>query len=221
MGGFVAGGALFYFVLTLPISRSGSIYNRTYHVIAHPVVLALAVPPNALSRREHIQWLDPVGLDLARTVEPDTSFMGPTYERALWRYYWRLWRQHPGEMMAIYLAKWRLATTGSAWFVDHNMSGTAKHLFVSSRYFESGISFTILFAAMVIIAVCLGGMYCPSVGMLVATIASFGLFIALESAIIFPFFFLPYHNAYLFALFVTNLVCFQIVVNGAWWVVHR
>ena len=43
--------------------------------------------------------------------------------------------------------------------------------------------------------------------------------ITLESAIIISFFFLQYHNALLFVLFVTNLMFFQILVNAACWMI--
>ena len=217
VAGFCVGGGLFYLVFTYPLTRSGVTFNYTYHAVAHPLVLSLALPPNALSQREGIRWEDAVGLDLAHRVDPTATFLGPSYERALLTYYWRLWRQHPREMLSIYLAKWRLSTTGSATFVDANMSSLAKRLFGPTRYLKSGISFTVLFLVTVIAALYLALRYSPSAGILVATLAGAGFFVTLESAIIMPFFFLQYHNAQLFVLFVTNLMFFQIVANAACW----
>jgi hypothetical protein len=99
------------------------------------------------------------------------------------------------------------------------MSSLAKRLFGPARFFESGISFTVLFLAIVIAALSLGPGYSPSAGILLATLAGAGFFVTLESAIIMPFFFLQYHNAQLFVLFVTNLVFFQVLVNAACWMV--
>jgi hypothetical protein len=217
LAGFVAGGGLFYLAFTYPLTRSGVTFNYTHHAVAHPLVLSLALPPNALSQREGIQWADAVGLDLAHRVDPDAAYLGPTYERALLTYYSRLWREYPREMLSIYLAKWRLSTTGSAKFVDTNMSSLAKRLFGPTRYLASGISFSVLFLGLVIAALYLGLTYSPSAGILAATLAAAGLSITLESAIIVPFFYLQFHNAQLFVLFVTNLLFFQTLVNAVWW----
>jgi heme/copper-type cytochrome/quinol oxidase subunit 4 len=121
-------------------------------------------------------------------------------------------------MLGIYLEKWRLSTTGSASFVDGNMSALAKQMFGPTRYLKSGISFTVLFLVTVIAALWVGRRYNPSAAILVATVAGAGFCITLESALIMPFFYLQYHNAQLFALFFVNLVALQILVNAAWWI---
>jgi hypothetical protein len=196
-------------------------FNYTYHAVAHPLVLSLALPPNALSQREGIQWSDPVGLEIAHRVDPNAQFFGPTYERALLAYYSRLWRQQPREMLNVYLTKWRLSTTESARFVDANMSPLAGRLFGPTRYLTSGISFTALLLVIAIAALFLGHRYSPGAGILMATLAGAGFLVTLESAIIMPSFYLQYHNALLFVLFVTNLMFFQILVNaGAWMLTH-
>jgi hypothetical protein len=78
-------------------------------VIAHSLVLGLAVPENALSRAEGIRWDDRVGLTLARRVNPSVSYLQEGYETALFAYYRRLWRQHSGEMLKVYLEKLRVS----------------------------------------------------------------------------------------------------------------
>jgi len=97
------------------------------------------------------------------------------------------------------------------------MSSLAKRLFGPTRYLASGISFSVLFLVLVIAAFYFGLTYSPSAGILAATLAAAGLSITLESAIIVPFFYLQFHNAQLFVLFVTNLLFFQILVNAVWW----
>jgi len=101
------------------------------------------------------------------------------------------------------------------------MSSLAKRLFGPTRYLESGISFTVFFLVSLMAALGLALMYSPGAGILLATFAAAGFLITLESAIIMPHFFLQYHNAQLFVLFVINLVFFQILANAAWWTVAR
>jgi glycosyltransferase involved in cell wall biosynthesis len=215
LAGFLAGAGLFYVVCVYPLTRPGATGNLTYHSVIHPVVLSLALPANELSKREGIRWLDAVGLDLARRVDPDATYMGPTYERALMTYYSRLWRRYPSEMLGIYMAKWRLSTTGSLIFVDAKMSSLARRLAGPTRYVGSGIGFTALFLLLTIGAIYLGQKYSLGAGMLAATVAGTGFWITIESAIIMPEFYLQYHNAQLFGLFLTNLLFFQMIVNAA------
>jgi hypothetical protein len=217
--GFLVGGIGAHMSLTYPLTRSGATFNYDHHAVIHPLVLSLDLPPNALSQREGIRWADAVGLDLARRVDPGVSFMGPTYERTLLRYYVGLWRHYPREMLRIYFDKWRLSTTGSVTFVDDNMSPLAKQVFGPLRYVKSGIGFTLLFLVTVIVALVVGRTYSPGAAILVATVAGTGFFVTVESALIMPFFYLQYHNAQLFALFFVNLVVLQILVNAASWIV--
>jgi hypothetical protein len=213
--GFALGGVLFYLAFTYPLTRSGANYNYTHHVVAHPLVLSLAVPPNALSEREGIKWSDVVGPELARTVDPTASYLGPTYERALLTYYTRLWRRYPREMLDIYLAKWRLSTTGSVTFVDDRMGSWAQLLLGPTRLLNSGIGYSALFLFTTIGAMYLADRYHPAAGILGASLAAAAFFVTLESAIIMPLFYLQYHNAQLWVLFLINLLCYQAVVNGA------
>ncbi|MEZ5889990.1 MAG: hypothetical protein R3D52_06860 [Xanthobacteraceae bacterium] len=87
-------------------------YNAAHHPIAHPLVLGLGVPSNPLATREGIKWDDPVGIELARRADPDATFLGPTYEHALFSYYFDLWRKYPVEMLGIYLSKFNVAGKG-------------------------------------------------------------------------------------------------------------
>jgi len=217
LAGFVAGGGLFYLIFTYPLTRSGVTFNSTYHSVAHPIVLSLALPRNALSEREGIRWSDSVGPELARRVDPGVTYLGPNYDRALLTYYSGLWRRLPHEMVNIYLTKWRLSTTQMTPWVDANMSSLAQHVLLPTRWLTSGIGFTVLFLLITMAALCLGHRYNPSAGVLVATLAGAGFLISIESAIIMPFFYLQYHNAQLFALFFVNLLFFQILINAGWW----
>ena len=87
---------------------------RTAHTVSHPLVLGLANPPNALSRREGIEWSDSNGVVLARRIDSGVFLSGPGYEEALWRYYLSLWKKYPMEMVSIYTRK-LFDTTESAF----------------------------------------------------------------------------------------------------------
>jgi hypothetical protein len=98
----VIGLAFFDRTFVAPLRARGIDVN---HTIAHSLVLGLSNPPNALSTREGIEWNDAIGVELARRVDPNAVFLGPTYESALFTYYARLWDGHPGEMRQIYFRK--------------------------------------------------------------------------------------------------------------------
>ena len=108
-GAFSLAFVIFHVVFIRPIDRLPATQNLSYHVIAHPIVLGLAIPPNPLARREGIEWNDRVGLDLARRIDPGVTEMNQQYENALFAYYWGLWRQHPDKMASLYWKKLRLA----------------------------------------------------------------------------------------------------------------
>jgi hypothetical protein len=104
--GIAAGFLLFQATFIWTLQRHiPPAYNYADHALWHPIVLGLANPPNALAEREGIQWYDPVGLTLARRIDPDATFLGPTYDSALGRYYFGLWRKHPWEMLEVYRSK--------------------------------------------------------------------------------------------------------------------
>lgn len=111
---FALGFILFNRMFIAPILPSGPAgqQNASYHPIAHPLVLALAIPENRFSRAWGIRWDDTVGPSLAQTMVPDAVYLGPGYESGLLLYYLRLWMQHPEQMRYIYWRKFRLAATG-------------------------------------------------------------------------------------------------------------
>lgn len=108
-----------------PVRQAPSTVNSSVHGIAHPLVLGLAMPPNALSAREGIEWNDGVGLILAQRIDPAVGFLGEGYERALFAYYRGLWQREPGEMAAIYLAKFHAASNATF----EALSSTAEAIF--------------------------------------------------------------------------------------------
>jgi hypothetical protein len=117
------GAYIAVFVAPLRIPDDAEVSNYVYHTFAHELVLGLAVPENDLSRREGIQWDDMVGFALARRAIPEVTYLGPRYEEALLKYYRGLWRQHPGDMVRVYVAK--LRSDGDEVFLSAARIGSA------------------------------------------------------------------------------------------------
>src|SRR5262249_7398834 len=109
IGIFAVGFTVFQYVAIAQRLPAASKANYSYHAIAHPLVLSLALPPSPLSRSEGIAWNDEVALGLARREDPAATYLGPTYERALLRYYTGLWRREPRAMAGVYLGKFETA----------------------------------------------------------------------------------------------------------------
>jgi hypothetical protein len=151
---FVAGFFLYTATLVSPpraaANASGSQY--VYHTFAHPLVLGLGVPENDFSKREGIAWNDELGIVLARRAMPDTTYLGATYERALLRYYWSLWREHASEMTHVYLLK--LQSTADEVFLS--AAGIGQQFFLPQapfRWLDHLTSGPILFALVVVVFV--------------------------------------------------------------------
>jgi len=108
---FGVGYGVYVAAFVVPL-RNRSVSNYSYHTFAHPLVLGLGVPENSLSRREGIEWLDDRGQTLARRTVPDATYLGPTYEAALMRYWFGLWRRYPRDMASTYFLKLRSTGTG-------------------------------------------------------------------------------------------------------------
>ena len=81
--------------------------NSSYHSIAHALLLGVATPVNPFAERLGIEWNDDIGATLAHQIDPSVSYLGPGYERALFTFYFRLWRQYPADMLALYEFKVR------------------------------------------------------------------------------------------------------------------
>jgi hypothetical protein len=214
LAGFAVGVAILHVICTRPITRLGIAHNRVYHVIGHPLVLGLAIPENELSKREGIEWNDAIGGNLARRVDPNATYLGPTYEQAMLTYYWGLWKRYPREMVSTYLTKWRVSSTGSLGFVYSNMTRPSKLLFLPEVLLSSGIDFTGVAVALILAAVYMARQFRASTGMMMAAIGVTVFLLTLESAVIMSGFYITYHNALLFGLFFINLTVFQAGANG-------
>lgn len=103
-------------------------FNYSHHPISHPLVLALGIEKSDLSEREGIIWKDSRGEALAQKVDPNTTFLSPTYEKALFTYYIQLWKEHFLEMIDIYCTKIKKSKTFI--YFGHGPFFTAIHIFI-------------------------------------------------------------------------------------------
>jgi hypothetical protein len=211
--------------------RSGFAEVSTHHSIAHPLVLGIANPPNELSQREGIEWVDANGLELARRVSPDVTLGGPGYESALFSYYRQLWREHPGAMARIYLNKMFAATRAVFDFLSQRGERPGTVLFwtsksgrflVMSGYSIRLVSRLVTLGPVFLVAFIAGVWWMDSWGLArswsVAALSASGVGAFLEAAIILGSVTLWY-NAVL--IFVTTFVGLLVVDGILAWVATR
>jgi len=210
---FVAGYAVFHFSL-LPHVREIGGNSYSNHVIAHPLVLSLAVPDNPLAEREGIKWNDSVGLALARRVDPSVEDMRPGYESALFRYYFGLWRRYPRDMFNIYFDKWRIAgasVLASASRGDWNW--TTMGVMAAPKRLTNGFEFLgVLLVTAIVTFVGYVRVRAPLL-MGACLMAVAGLWLLAETAIIMPAYAVKYHQSLLLVVAVLTLLGVQGVVS--------
>ena len=194
---FGAGYLLFTFLLIRPLVPAGPHTNYAYHTVAHPLVLGLAMPPSDLSRREGIVWNDEAGLALARRMIPDAIYLGDSYERALFAYYWDLWKRYPWEMIALYAAKFETAGEGmvDAGRADDERARTAGVL-AAINLPATGTWLMAFFLAAFLAAGIVLRRRGALLGLLFSLLSLAAIGVLAEAAIIIPTFRLMYH-AYL------------------------
>lgn len=132
--GVALGGLALDRVAFRPAREVRSELNAHHHVVAHPLVLSLALPPNDLARSEGIAWDDFQGIVIARREDPAARYLRPGYEAALFSYYRRLWRERTWDMVRTYAAK--LGTAGAA--TRAHCRGAFRDLSVGSFFVRTG-----------------------------------------------------------------------------------
>ena len=210
---FAMGYAAFNWLLIRPLIPTGPHTNMAHHVVAHPLVLGLAVPPSDLSRREGIVWSDEAGLVLARRMIPDATYLGPDYERALFQYYRGLWRQYPGEMTRIYWSKLAMAANGM--FAEpggETESQSTARMLALPRVRPNGIWLMLLYVGVLLKSARSYRRHDRLLGLLFSLLSVAAIALLAEAAIIAPVFRLMYH-AYL--LIYTALVALIVLQAGA------
>lgn len=194
--------------------------NYSYHVVAHPLVLSLAVPENRLALREGIKWLDETGLVLARRIDPSATYLGASYQNALYRYYWSLWREHPRDMVGIYLEKFNVAGNGLAQSVSRD--GRAIWTFLYPwTIFDNGFVRLWAMTTLLVGSALAYRQWRRVFAALVAMLSLVALLLDVEMAMIMPSFTVSYHNFTVFYVVVTGVLAAQMGMNAAVWLATR
>jgi hypothetical protein len=212
---FVAAYAVGHAVLVRPMERLGG-EGIVHHPIAHPLVLALAMPENDLSRREGLKWDDLNGLEIARRIDPSVTYLSPAYERALTQYYVSLWRRHPIDMIAVYRLKFASAGGGvleeTVRLLEH--VGLPKR--VGRRLAAVDVS-GFLFMGVTLATGALGWIlyrrHDAALGFTWTLISIGAIGTLLESALIMPRFYVFYHSVLLLYVLVTPAIAVQLVAD--------
>ncbi len=212
---FCVGMGIFNISLVQPIENLSTGYNRSYHVVAHPLVLSIAVPENDLSQREGIKWNDGVGLSLAHKIDPNVTYLGNNYEKALFTYYFKLWIYYPNEMVNIYWQKLKLAGSQIPnWIIK---SDAINLFFLKNNFplgiFANGLISISIFAGVSLLGIFLKNYFSAALVFALTSICGSGALLLLESAIIKPYFTPTYHSYLVFLFLFFTLTLCQLLFN--------
>jgi SAM-dependent methyltransferase len=169
----------------------------SYHTVAHPLVLSLAIPESKLSRREGIIWSDGAGITLARKMIPEAVYLGNRYDEALFKYYRHLWTAYPGEMAWLYVRKFMAAGVQQIAVLrgQGGIGGRAAALLLKPMaLLANGLLLLILFLGLTAGAL-VSAVRQPRVfPLMLALLSAAAILVLTESAIIMPLYVPSYHN---------------------------
>jgi hypothetical protein len=197
--------------------------NYHYHVVWHPIVLGLAIPENEFAKAQGISWSDAVGPTLAKKINPETSYLGPTYERDLMLYYVKLWQQHPNEMANIYINKFKVAgmdaLSGGGYFSNaypgyHIFRTWISNMVSILKLFPDGRF--LLGALLTIFGISLISIRCIKnrpMSFLFSSVVLAETLIFFEHAIIIPSFAITHFSFLLFGFVFCSLYIYQVPIN--------
>lgn len=236
VGSFTFGYVLFALLLIRPLRADlagvgeANDTNISYHIVAHPLVLGLGLPPSLLSIKEGIEWADPAGVHLARSIDPRVQNLSRGYEEALFRYYIQLWTRYPHEMREIYVVKF--------WHAGRNMLSVLSEYssnFVGGAQLRtvirplSWVSNGITLFVLYLTAALLGWLALLRTGsplsLLTCLFGTSAALLQIETAAIIPFFHMSHHGAQLLAHIVLCVIAWQIGIElchrGLRWLAGR
>jgi hypothetical protein len=217
--GAAASYGLFSLFFIRPLAKApGEGPTYAYHVVMHPVVLGLALPPNPLSLREGIGGSDLVGHTLAQRVDPGVAYLREGYEQALFRYYLGLWARHPDEMLAIYKNKFLIAGRHivSALGAEDPFKGQplARAVILPVAWLPNGLALLALYVVAFGLAGAAHLRWGAPLGFLAALVMAAAGLLYLESALIDPFFVLSHQSSQLVCLFFLGLLSWQLLLES-------
>lgn len=216
--GFAAGYQSFQRTFIKPIDDLPLSRNFTYHVVFHPLVLSLALPPNDLAEREGIAWDDKVGYDIASRVHPGVEPLSADYERALSDYYFGLWRSEPLSMVSIYWHKWGLALTDIPTYSSEPFQHRLFRLVLwPVRRISHGAVFSLGFSLLVAGAWLNRRKWTAAAVTAVAGVGAIGILLSLETTVILTYFYATHGASQALALYTLSLSAWQVGANLLAW----
>jgi hypothetical protein len=188
-------------------------------VIAHPLVLALAVPESPLSRREGIRWDDAVGITLARRSDPTVEYMRAGYDAALMKYYLGLWDRHRGEMLGIYATKLKVAgrdMIDTVLRVPNRVIGpeVLRVALMPLAWVPDGAWLLATYSAILFAALWRVFRRGSAITFTTALLSAAAVLLQLEAALVFSLFERSHHGAALFCFLFLVALAWQLAVDG-------
>ncbi len=192
------------------------------HPFGHPLVLALAVPENPLSRELGIEWADAAGPRIASQVDPGVPFLGARYNAALLKYYTALWQTRARDMAAVYYLKFSVAGEDMLRVLRASPGAAGWGVMVLLTplgWLPSGIWLLGLYIMTTLGSFAFYDRTGEPAALVLALLSLAACLVQVEAGMIFSIFVKQYHNyAAFYALFV-SLLGVQAVGNGASWLV--
>lgn len=216
------GAFLFYRSLIAPIAGQpvvlgtiqGTVGDIARHDVALPIVLGLAMPDNDLARREGIVWLDAAGTAIARRLDPGVIPYSARQERALFRYYGALWRDHPGELVGLYLRKWSIAGTDIPRYRAAPLDTRFfRWMLAPLRTVTSGFVLSALLALVIALGCARVGRWRLGACAGLALYGVIGLLLMGETALILTYFYVSHESAQMLVVLLLSLLAQQAVVD--------
>jgi hypothetical protein len=213
--GFIVGMWSFNAAVMRPLEHpaAGNTTNYTYHTVAHPLVMSLAVPENELSRSVNVRWDDMSARDLAQRVQPGVAYLGPEYERALYRFYLNLWRTRPREMVRTYVIKLQRTGRGVFLFASDLVPSWRPLRKIYLVWADRVNGSELVAAALVITGLSWWRLWrtMSTAALFAACMSGAVTLVLLESAFIYSEFTPMYHSFLLFAVLVGPAVLLQLI----------
>ena len=213
---FALGFAAFNRAAIRPLVPPVPVTNAAHHPVFHPLVLALAIPSNRISRGHGIAWDDSVGLKLAQSMVPDAQYLGPGHEAGLFLFYAKLWMLYPAAMRKVYIDKLDLA--GSGMFIGPSKVETVEQdvsrMLSWPGVVPRGRFLQALYLLVGVVAAWAYVRYKHLLALLAALLALAAVLMHLESALIMSEFRIAYHSYLLVFTAAAVLAAGQSVVDG-------
>ena len=192
--------------------------ETAHHTTWHSTVIGLAIPPNALSEREHLEWSDESAWRLARSLDPSVRYISEDYERLLRSYYVGLWERDRDRMLAVYALK--LRTAGSQMIVAlRNTPGADARWFGwvlrPAQRLPNGVFVLLVYVAFAAVGAWVIRRDQPA-GWLALMLSVTAIVVHLESVVITTLYVPQYHAFLAFAMLSASLAAPVLLASAVW-----